>query len=405
MTRSCLHRWMPLAVLLCLASLAWPGSVHAVTVDRLGGSYGYGLATLELGAGGRDSDLGLGGEAGYGWPYAGRNDEALEISLRGLTRKRDSGGRDGQQAIFGHWVRDIGGHWFGGAVPFVLFGVGAIREDVRGDDSWHFGMDGGLGGLYPIGYRGLAVRVQVTAQAQANDQSIPGDDFIIDFHFKAGLQIPIGGRILGRRHAAPEYPPGTVCENRVVDPVSGRASCINDADRDGIPDRSDQCPGTEFGEVVAADGCKVQPVADSDADGVLDAIDACPDSAAGMRVDASGCLVAQTVTLKAIQFLPASARLTRDARLATDRIALTLNNQPGLAVDIVGHTDSEGDAAFNLELSRLRAESVRQRLIRRGVSPERLRAIGRGESTPVADNATEEGRAENRRVEFQVNPL
>ena len=385
-----------------LASVSCGAS--AITVDRLGGTYAYGLGTLELGSGGRDSELGFGGEVGYGFPYAGRNDEALEISVRALTRRRDDGGTDAQQAIFGHWVRDIGGHWFGGAVPFVLFGVGAIREDVLGDDDWHFGMDGGLGGLYPIGYRGIAVRLQGTAQAQVNDQSVPGDDFIFDFHFKAGIQIPIGGKILGARHKAPEYPPGTVCENRVVDPVSGRASCINDADRDGIPDQIDECPGSRSSDVVDGVGCKIKAVLDSDQDGVVDEIDACPDSPQGMTVDATGCLVEQTVTLRAVQFLSGSARLTEDARLALNQIATTLKSQPNLSVEITGHTDSQGNDNFNLELSRQRAESVRQRLLQRGVDGDRLIAQGLGESSPVADNSTADGRRENRRVEFKVRP-
>lgn len=381
-----------------------PGSASAVSVDRLGGTYGYGLGNFEYGAGARDSEFGYGGEAGYGWPYAGRNDEALEISVRALTRARDDGGSDTQQAVFGHWVRDIGGHWYGGSVPFVMFGIGAIREDVLGDDSIHLGLDGGMGALYPVGYGGMAFRIQATAQAQFNDQSVPGDDFIFDFHFKAGLQIPIGGNILGARHAAPEYPPGSVCENRVVDPVSGRASCINDADRDGIPDQNDECPGTELGLVVDGKGCKMRVVFDSDRDGVLDDIDACPETAKGMQVDATGCLIEQTVTLRAIQFLSGSARLTSDAKLAVDQIATTLRGQPKLRVEIIGHTDSAGSDAFNLELSRLRAESVRQRLMQRGIKGERLTALGLGEGQPVADNASRAGRELNRRVEFRVRP-
>ena len=69
---------------------------------------------------------------------------------------------------------------------------------------------------------------------------------------------------------------------------------------------------------------------------------------------------------------------------------------------VVGHTDSTGSESYNQQLSERRAEAVRAELIRNGVPAERLAAVGRGESEPRADNSTETGRAENRRVEILV---
>jgi outer membrane protein OmpA-like peptidoglycan-associated protein len=69
---------------------------------------------------------------------------------------------------------------------------------------------------------------------------------------------------------------------------------------------------------------------------------------------------------------------------------------------VVGHTDSSGSDSYNEQLSERRAEAVRAELIRDGVPAERLSAIGRGESEPRADNSTEAGRAQNRRVEILV---
>ncbi len=85
-----------------------------------------------------------------------------------------------------------------------------------------------------------------------------------------------------------------------------------------------------------------------------------------------------------------------------DSVAQWLKENPNMIVEIAGHTDSIGSAEYNLSLSRRRAEAVRQYLIKKGISPHRLYARGYGETQPIADNGTEEGRAKNRRVEIRV---
>lgn len=71
-------------------------------------------------------------------------------------------------------------------------------------------------------------------------------------------------------------------------------------------------------------------------------------------------------------------------------------------VEVAGHTDGRGDAAINLHLSKRRAEIVAKHLVRHGVDPEQIRAKGYGESQPLADNSTDDGRKLNRRIEFRV---
>lgn len=82
-----------------------------------------------------------------------------------------------------------------------------------------------------------------------------------------------------------------------------------------------------------------------------------------------------------------------------------LNEQPERRVEIEGHTDAEGADGFNMQLSRERAEQVRSYLIQRGVDASRITAVGYGETRPIADNDTVEGRANNRRVEIVLKPL
>ncbi len=85
-----------------------------------------------------------------------------------------------------------------------------------------------------------------------------------------------------------------------------------------------------------------------------------------------------------------------------DSIARWLLSNPSMIVEIAGHTDNIGSAEYNLKLSQRRAEAVRQYLINKGVPPERIYARGYGETQPIADNSTEEGRAKNRRVELRI---
>ncbi len=85
------------------------------------------------------------------------------------------------------------------------------------------------------------------------------------------------------------------------------------------------------------------------------------------------------------------------------RLAEAINAAPGIDVEVVGHTDGEGAVEINQEISERRAQAVVDRLVELGVDLERLRARGAGESEPIADNATEEGRAQNRRIAFEFD--
>ena len=99
-----------------------------------------------------------------------------------------------------------------------------------------------------------------------------------------------------------------------------------------------------------------------------------------------------------------SSRLTADSMQVLDKVADTLKEWPDVKVEIGGHTDSQGNDAANLKLSQARAESVRKYLASKGVDASRLTAKGYGETVPLADNNTREGRAKNRRVELKTIP-
>ena len=85
-------------------------------------------------------------------------------------------------------------------------------------------------------------------------------------------------------------------------------------------------------------------------------------------------------------------------------VAQSLQRYPNTTVNVIGHTDNVGDAAFNQDLSERRAQAVSNILIANGVSPSRIRAIGAGENQPIASNLNASGRQMNRRVEIVITP-
>jgi len=105
-----------------------------------------------------------------------------------------------------------------------------------------------------------------------------------------------------------------------------------------------------------------------------------------------------------ITFAIESAQLRPSFIRSLNALADNLQQYPNSNVEVVGHTDSTGSAAFNQSLSERRAASVRAVLLNAGISRSRLRAFGLGESQPIASNATANGRQQNRRVEIFITP-
>ncbi len=104
--------------------------------------------------------------------------------------------------------------------------------------------------------------------------------------------------------------------------------------------------------------------------------------------------------LTGIQFESGSATITPESTSTLDRATEVLAAFPNVAVEIAGHTDSDGSSAANLALSQARANAVLTYLVEAGIAAERLTAVGYGENEPIADNATPDGKAQNRRIEL-----
>jgi OmpA-OmpF porin, OOP family len=181
-----------------------------------------------------------------------------------------------------------------------------------------------------------------------------------------------------------------------------------DRDGDGVPDAEDACP--DVAGVKTADpktnGCPP----DRDGDGIIDAQDACPDIPGKANQDPkrNGCpdvilTEKEILILEQVQFDTGKATIKPASDGLLDNVAKVLKDNPDiLKIEVQGHTDNVGGAAMNKLLSNNRAASVKKALVARGVEAKRLDSKGYGLTVPIGDNKTEEGRQQNRRVQFVI---
>jgi len=172
---------------------------------------------------------------------------------------------------------------------------------------------------------------------------------------------------------------------------------VLDGDNDGVADADDKCPTSAKDANVDATGCVI--VLDADKDGITDAKDICPNTPLGEAVNSDGC--PDKIILK-VQFENDSFDVTPASHDMIQKYADFLSANTNYSAKIVGHTDSRGSAAYNQKLSAKRAAAVEAMIIEKGVDAKQLSTSGAGEADPIADNATSEGRAENRRIEAEL---
>lgn len=259
-------------------------------------------------------------------------------------------------------VTDAGGRWdlTGGTAdlqyyiqrakfsPYTVIGLGAMNTSVPGDSGTGFIGEAGAGFTYELHDNFLLrsdVRYRYNNNFNAHLQ--PGTDEFHDLIVNAGFVIPFGDK-----------PKPVVA--KVVEPIAD---------------------------------CSTQ---DSDSDGVNDCLDKCPGTMSGGKVDEQGCPI--QLELKGVNFEYNSATLTPQAMDVLDGVAASFIAYPEKKdIEVQGHTSSEGTTSYNLKLSKRRSQAVVDYLQSKGVTNHMI-AKGYGESQPIADNSTEAGRAQNRRV-------
>ncbi len=191
-------------------------------------------------------------------------------------------------------------------------------------------------------------------------------------------------------------------EDRCPGTSSGAAvnasGCELDNDKDGVVNSKDRCPTTTAGVKVNTTGCTL----DTDNDGIVDSRDDCPDTGSGQKVDAKGCEISEVITLKGVTFAISSDLLTGNSSGILDEVTEILKRYPDMVIEVAGYTDNRGSVSLNKALSQKRAESVVRYFTVKGISSANLTAKGHGIESPIADNNTAAGRAQNRRVELHI---
>ena len=179
---------------------------------------------------------------------------------------------------------------------------------------------------------------------------------------------------------------------------------IPDTDGDNINDEEDKCP--TIAGLLKYNGC---PIPDTDDDGVNDEEDSCANEPGIPEMH--GCppvtqevKAAVDLAAKNIFFKMGSFELLPISFSSLDDVVKILSENSELLIDIEGHSDSVGASRVNKQLSAKRASAIFEYFVSKGIQPDRIMTIGYGSERPIAENATEEGRAKNRRVELKLRP-
>ncbi|NNJ55341.1 MAG: OmpA family protein, partial [Bacteroidia bacterium] len=215
-----------------------------------------------------------------------------------------------------------------------------------------------------------------------------GADYWVNSSFYVGTQINIG------------FQSQTINDGTTDITTGGTTTKSVAAGGKGFSYGGDIIPSFRIGFAIPSNG---DAEGDADGDGVADSKDKCPGTPKGMVVGDDGCpAIVKEISMlaKNIYFETGSDVIKTESHKSLDKVALILNNNKGAKLSIEGHTDNVGDDAMNLDLSKRRAASVVKYLTSKGVDASRLSSEGYGETRPVADNATKDGQALNRRVEM-----
>ncbi|HUR40902.1 MAG TPA: OmpA family protein [Verrucomicrobiae bacterium] len=309
--------------------------------------------------------------------------------------------------------------------PFFLLGGGAVEQEVASiKQSTSYG-ELGMGFYLPFSVAGELWRIEGRYQLVINDDTTPGSEELFeDGRVNLGVLFTFGDLApevipLEEPELAPDLDADGVPDAQDKCPDTPRwvrpdaNGCSPDIDGDGIEEGRDACPATPAGTAVDANGCPIpeaQPAApvqpastlgDEDFDGVADGVDACPHTTPRLDIDANGCVKPETVQLRNVHFDLDSTRLTGDGYILLRQVGAALKADPNLRLEVAGHADAIGPDRYNMRLSKNRAEVVRDFLTYMGIADDRLTLQSFGETRPLRENTSDEGRAMNRRVEFR----
>lgn len=346
---------------------------------------------------------------GWALTFGKQMNRYFNVEVSGFGTKFDAEDGPGSQKLKGY---GMGGMIFPFDSAPNLYGLVAGHYVDQKGTSDAVAFDAGLG--YLIGPFNFLNDGSLRAEARyrhssADDTVGEGNNNTFDEPvLNLGLLIPLG--------SAPKPPePAPVAPVAVVVPV---AICADGQDNDG--DGQTDFPN-DPGCTAADDGDETDPAQcsdgkDNDGDGLIDfpsdkgcsaaddndEVDPCKTPAPGEVISLKGCGTGDIIVLKGVNFEFDQSRLTANAKTILDGVATELAAYPEIKIELGGHTDAKGSDEYNQALSEKRAAAVVSYLRKKGVAGDRMTSAGYGESKPVADNETDEGRELNRRVELKV---
>jgi OOP family OmpA-OmpF porin len=336
-----------LITIVSLTSLGFLPFVQAADQNQDTRWYIAPFGTFVNSGGDRRSDDGWGGGIGFGKIL----DKHFNVELKGFYQNL-SGGKYGGSDMTGglaevqyYIMRDT-------FSPYTVLGLGGMNTSHNYKSGAGFIGEAGAGFTYEVSDNFLIrsdVRYRYNQNFNANLQ--PGTNEFSDMVVNLGFVIPFGDKpkALGKTDAS----------------------------------------------IAAIVDCSTL---DEDADGVNDCLDRCPGTPKGSKVDANGCLT--SIILKGVKFKYDSAELTSHAMEILDSVVVSLVSYAQKNdIEVQGHASSEGTDDYNMKLSLRRSQSVADYLKTKGVA-NKLTAKGYGETRPIADNSTEAGKSQNRRVEL-----
>lgn len=366
--------------------IATSTAVAAQDAPSRGSYFGVGLGHISPDGGARDAEEGFGAQLLFGWElgryfnaelathFLTLEDSERAPALIDFFRGDDGRGSTSRLGLGGDllWVPREG--WS----PFLLAGVGAAynKGDPNDKSGVDFFMNFGVGVLSaPLGSYGVRLRAE---WRQVSDGYVdkPRDKYLF-----LGINFPL--RRSGGASALPSQP--------VRDPPP-------------VPrGTADPATATPPAATTEAPALPPLPQVDDDGDGIFNAQDRCPATLMGLRVDQYGCAMEGAIAnLLGVRFVTGSARMDPSSTPAMFRVVAALEGQPSMRVELRGHTDAVGSEVANLQLSEQRAAAIERFLEGEGIEEWRISVTGFGASRPIADNATEQGRELNRRVEMRV---
>ena len=296
-------------------------------------------------------------------------------------------------------------------IPFFLIGAGAPIAFSSARMTFNSGIVGdgfaGVGVRYDTGHNFMLRFDARIAMLPGVDVSTGNNELAYEGDFSVGVELLLGAP---KRRVTTEVATGPAA----------------DRDGDGIPDDKDQCPDQPEDKdgFQDADGC---PDIDNDGDHVLDIADKCPTELETMNgyQDDDGCpdtvpadVDAIRGTIEGLIYAEGETGVHDTAQPAILKIAKVLQAHPSVTIVLIGHADNQEAKQFAtppekgapppdltqiaVDISRGRAEAVRQMLVTAGVAAGRIQVGGVGDDEPVADNSTAKGRLANRRVELKL---